>query len=156
MKLEDIDTTFLLDNYDNKQELESYLKSMDDSSGEKEYVQKLLQKISFEEWLNIEPHDFDKNYEVKSLNDFTDDIIDTDVFDEVHMSFIADSKYYDTEWQELWDDLLIHENIKKMYQDYLQAEKIKWILMSQKNVDIVEKVFKISVLKKLNINDKFL
>lgn len=88
---------------------------------------KQLQKASLEDLDNINPKDYDDTYSVKSLTEFTNDIIVNSVFDEISISLIEDCRYFDKE-SLLLNNLLNHTNINNMYNDYLLSEKIKWIL----------------------------
>lgn len=88
---------------------------------------KQLQKASLEDLDNINPKDYDDTYLVKSLTEFTNDIIIKSVFDEISISLIEDCRYFDKE-SLLLNNLLNHTNITNMYNDYLLSEKIKWIL----------------------------
>lgn len=151
--LKELDTEFILQNYDNHKTLSEYVESFVSPDDIK--LRKLLEKISFKDWIDVEPSDYDPNYNCISYSEFSKKLLNDDTFGNLYLSLKSLSNYEDTYFEKdrekLWDDLIHHNNSKSFYNNYLYSEKIKWILEAQKNITIVEKVFKEKVLKRYDV-----
>lgn len=139
--LKELDTEYILQNYDNHKTLSEYIESFVSSDEIK--LRKLLEKISFKDWIDVEPSDYDPNYNCISYSEFSKKLLNDDTFGNLYLSLKSLSNYE--------DDLIHHNNSKSFYNNYLYSEKIKWILEAQKNITIVEKVFKEKILKRYDV-----
>ncbi len=139
--LKELDTEFILQNYDNHKTLSEYVESFVSPDNIK--LRKLLEKISFKDWIDVEPSDYDPNYNCISYSEFSKKLLNDDTFGNLYLSLKSLSNYE--------DDLIHHNNSKSFYNNYLYSEKIKWILEAQKNITIVEKVFKEKILKRYDV-----
>lgn len=138
--IKELDTEFILQNYDNHNTLTEYVESF--MSSDQIKLRKLLEKISFKDWIDVNPYNYDPNYNCISYSEFSKKLINDDTFYDIY-SFLESHSDYNKKKEELWDDL-IHNN-------YVYSEKIKWILEAQKNITIVENVFKEKVLKRYDV-----
>ena len=139
--LKELDTEYILQNYDNHKTLSEYIESFVSPDDIK--LRKLLEKISFKDWIDVEPSDYDPNYNCISYSEFSKKLLNDDTFGNLYLSLKSLSNYE--------DDLIHHNNSKSFYNNYLYSEKIKWILEAQKNITIVEKVFKEKILKRYDV-----
>ena len=144
--LKELDTEFILQNYDNHKTLSEYIESFVSSDEIK--LRKLLEKISFKDWIDVNPSNYDPNYECISYSEFSKNI----TFDFLY-SFVTENSDYNSKKSEdmVRNNLIKHNKLERYYNNYLYSEKIKWILEAQKNITIVEKVFKEKVLKRYDI-----
>ena len=144
--LKELDTEYILQNYDNHKTLSEYIESFVSSDEIK--LRKLLEKISFKDWIDVNPSNYDPNYECISYSEFSKNI----TFDFLY-SFVTENSDYNSKKSEdmVRNNLIKHNKLERYYNNYLYSEKIKWILEAQKNITIVEKVFKEKVLKRYDI-----
>lgn len=146
--IKELDTEFILQNYDNHNTLTEYVESF--MSSDQIKLRKLLEKISFKDWIDVNPYNYDPNYNCTSYSEFSKKLINDDTFYDIY-SFLESHSDYNKKKEKLWDDLINYNNSKSFYNNYLYSEKIKWILEAQKNITIVEKVFKEKVLKRYDV-----
>ena len=70
--LKELDTEYILQNYDNHKTLSEYIESFVSSDEIK--LRKLLEKISFKDWIDVNPSNYDPNYECISYSEFSKNI----------------------------------------------------------------------------------